>query len=231
MKKTMTLFLVVAMCLMLVACGAKKNNNKAEGDGWKVTADGVLVISNMEDNEIPERLNGNPEAPWHPYRMMIKSVKVEEGITHIGEYGFISCEKAETIELPDSLLQIGDHAFAHCVSLKELTIPENVNFVGYEAFLCCEALEHVVWSPAAMTVGKRTFSGCSALKTVDLPEGVLHIDELAFENCSMLTSLTLPDSLRTFEKDSFQGCTNLVLECSAGTAAEEMAVKHKVPYK
>lgn len=231
MKKLISLLFAVVICLGLSACaGTKAGSNIAHGDGWIVNQDGVLIISEMKSNKIPSYTYSDP-APWHAYRKLIKVIRIEEGITHIGELAFNSCEMAETVELPASLLQIGDKAFTFCSQLKSITIPDGVNFVGEQAFAQCTALETVHWSSAAFSIHKETFSGCSALKNVEIPEGVSYIQNLSFKDCVSLITLSLPVSLQTFEKDSFEGCTDLILKCNAGTAAEEMAIEHGAPYE
>ena len=234
MKKLLALLLAAVMCFSLVACGNGSNKEEAEniatGDGWIVDSAGTLIISDMDMNKIPDYTYSNP-APWHPYRMLIKAIKIEAGITHIGELAFNSCENAETIEFPDTLEQIADKAFTFCTSLKSITIPDNVAYIGTQAFQGCTALETVTWAESAFSMHQKTFSDCTALKNIEIPEGVAYIQNLVFENCVALEAVTLPDSLKTFEQDSFQGCDALVLKCKAGSAAEEMAEKHNVSYE
>lgn len=232
MKKLLALLLAAVMCVSLAACGGNQevDDNIATGDGWIVDKTGTLIVSDMDMNKIPGYSYSDP-APWYPYRMLIKAIKIKEGITYIGELAFNSCEKAETIEFPSTLEQIADKAFTFCTSLKSIAIPDAVNYIGAQAFQGCTALETVIWAKSTFSMREKTFSGCTALKNVEIPEGVTHIYNLAFENCEELETVTLPDSLSTFEQDSFQGCTALVIKCNAGTAAEEMAEKHNVPYE
>lgn len=86
---------------------------------WMIDENGTLVISHMTNNEIPDYSFSVPAA-WHPYRMQIKAIKLEEGITRIGELAFLSCEKAVSIELPASLCEIGDNAFSGCKALESI---------------------------------------------------------------------------------------------------------------
>ena len=230
MKKIIALVLFVTLCLSFAACGAGGNNYKASGDGWFVDENGVLFISEMKDNKIPEYTYSDP-APWYQYRMMINSIKIEEGITHIGSLAFNGCEKAENLELPSTLLQIADKGFTFCSALKSVTLPDSVNYVGLQAFQGCVALESVTWSKEATTIWNGTFTDCSALKTVVLPEGVMHLHREAFKGCTALKTIAMPDSLATFEDDTFVGCTGVKVQCKAGSDAETMAVKHGVDYE
>ena len=40
-------------------------------------------------------------SPWDSYRDSIKTVVVEEGVTHIGNRAFILCENISSVSLPD----------------------------------------------------------------------------------------------------------------------------------
>lgn len=62
----------------------------------------------------------------HFYSATLEKVTIPEGITHIGEYTFSSCEKLSSITLPQSLKEIGAGAFVGTSSLEQIILPENV---------------------------------------------------------------------------------------------------------
>ena len=94
-------------------------------------------------------------APWGNISF-ITDVVIDEGITYIGEWAFVSCDYLKNVSLPSSLTEIGNYAFIRSCRLEninlpyglkkignsalmstaitELTVPETVNEIGYEAF-------------------------------------------------------------------------------------------------
>ena len=94
-------------------------------------------------------------APWGNISF-ITDVVIDEGITYIGEFAFVSCDYLKNVSLPSSLTEIGNYAFIRSCRLEninlpyglkkigncalmstaitELTVPETVNEIGYAAF-------------------------------------------------------------------------------------------------
>lgn len=77
--------------------------------------------------------------PWS----YIKSLKLEEGITIIGEEAFLECSYLHEVEFPSTLTDIKFQAFAYS-GLTSLTIPNTVKEIFYEAFYYCENLKEVI---------------------------------------------------------------------------------------
>ncbi len=73
----------------------------------------------------------------------VKSVKIENGVTGIGDNAFLECSSLTDITIPESVTTIGVSAFAECSSLTDVTIPENVTSIGQEAFTSCSKLTRV----------------------------------------------------------------------------------------
>ncbi len=75
-------------------------------------ATGELIISGtgeMDDYCI--------EGCFEPYRNMIKSITIENGVTSIGDSAFNGCTSLTSIAIPDSVTSIGSYAFYKCTSL------------------------------------------------------------------------------------------------------------------
>ncbi len=113
-------------------------------------ADGVLTISgegvipkfewtSLGDNSI---LYTDEITPWRIFRDEIKTIVIEEGITHIPSGLFTHFYHLENIEFPDSLYWIDGYTFVSS-GIKELVIPETVEYIGYWAFNYSEDLEKV----------------------------------------------------------------------------------------
>jgi len=72
----------------------------------------------------------------------VKSVKIEEGVTTIGDYAFYQCNNLASISLPQSLISIGSYACYECNSLPSFFVPKSVQKVGDWAFASCASLTH-----------------------------------------------------------------------------------------
>ena len=96
---------------------------------------------------------------WDSWRFDITTVNIEEGVTNIGNYAFLSHENlpTENLYLPQTLISIGEHSFRGCYNLTDsLSIPESVTTIGNSAFYS------------------------TSYSNVFIPESVTHIGEKAF---------------------------------------------------
>ena len=157
----------------------------AEGDNltWTFDDNGTLTISGkgaIMDYEY------DSASPWHNYRYDILNIKIENGVTSIGERAFCTCSSLTSITIPDSVTSIGSFAFETCSSLTTITIPDNVTSIGEYAFY-----------------------DCSSLTSITIPDSVTTIESCAFGHCSSLTSITIPDSVTSIESDAFDWCSSL----------------------
>jgi hypothetical protein len=102
-------------------------------------ATGTLTVSGdgaMEDY-------GYSSAPWHPYRIRITSVAIEEGVASIGSYAFSDCSKLTAVTIPSSVASIGSYAFSNCSRLTAVTIPSSTTSIGDSAFYLCSSLASI----------------------------------------------------------------------------------------
>ena len=150
---------------------------------------GKLVISG---NGEMGNLSSESTSAWRPYKLDIKSVVIEEGVSSIGVYAFGYCSFLESISLPEGLTSIGAYAFTHCESLVDINLPDSLLSVGSYAFSSCVALAHIALPEGATTVGLRAFYGCSGLLSVSFPTSMTSMPAETLMNCSSLESLTLP---------------------------------------
>ena len=92
----------------------------------------------------------------------LKSVRIPETVTFIGEGAFRNCINLESVILPDNIKSIESYTFDGCKKLKEITIPSGVSYIGAEAFAGCVACESIVIPASVTVIGKfafRNFSG------------------------------------------------------------------------
>ena len=133
--------------------------------------------------------------PWIYEIKKIKSVVIEDGITHIGGDCFHGCEALTKVSIPNSVKSIGYEAFARCVALTKVSIPNSVNHIAEAAFL-----------------------GCSSLAEVNIPNSITSIENYVFNGCGF-TELTIPSSVKSIGKGAFAACPIEKLNISNGVTS------------
>ena len=81
--------------------------------------------------------------PYGDYNKAIKTVKIQNGVTSIGDYAFDNCTSLTRIEIPSSVTSIGREAFEKCERLTSIEIPSSVTSIGWNAFAYCTSLTDV----------------------------------------------------------------------------------------
>lgn len=119
------------------------------GDCTWTLVDGTLTVSGdgaMPDISEDEMWLIIEDAEWPVYfkpphftmfRDMIEHVIIEDGVTHVGDASFVTCENLKTVTFGDSVESIGAAAFAFCEDLGDVTLPEHVQRIGDGAFIQC----------------------------------------------------------------------------------------------
>ena len=172
------------------------------------------------------------DAPWSSLSSRLKTVRVETGISRIGDYAFYNFVAITALQLPETLQSIGKEAFAGCEGLKSVKLPDSVETLGYNcfggcrgmeelelggrisdfgtyAFDSCESLRQIVFSEGITNIGAYTFHYCYSLEDLVLPNSLLTIGEHAFKNCRGLKSIILGDSVTTIGSFAFESCWDL----------------------
>ncbi|MCQ2560337.1 MAG: leucine-rich repeat domain-containing protein, partial [Clostridia bacterium] len=154
-------------------CGTNAN--------WSLdTNTGVLEIftATADPGQMSDYKIGNPKPPWNSYQNKIKEVKIENGITYIGNYAFYYYTNLTKVSLPESLDTIGQSVFQNC-SFTEVILPTNLTSIKDNAF-----------------------EYCNSLKEITLPESLNSIGAYAFDVCSSLTKVTVLNKAMTFGNSS-----------------------------
>jgi hypothetical protein len=89
---------------------------------WRIENE-TLFISGSGDMK---KLGLMEAAPWNGYSCPFTSVKIEEGITGIGNYSFRAEKKIRSVSIPSTVSKIGTSAFGGC---KNLTTVEIANAI------------------------------------------------------------------------------------------------------
>lgn len=98
---------------------------------YQLTTEGILYLKGCGGTY---HYNSAKTAPWYDEREKIKEVKVEEGITSIGNQLFRNCGNLESVTLPDGVTEIGANAFISCKSLKNINFPKSLMQIKDRAF-------------------------------------------------------------------------------------------------
>ena len=198
----------------------KDESKCGENLTWTLSEDGKLTISGsgaMYDYSVSDY----KYAPWYEQRKSIKSLEIDDNVTHIGNYAFYSCNQITDKEtkLPSNLQSIGEGAFKSS-SIKTVTIPEGVTSAGKEAFSQTKLtkvvlpsslkelsegmfensryLNAVTFSKGLQVIGDSAFSMCVCMNSVEIPEGVTSIGEYAFFSCGAYKTWGADYSCRNF---------------------------------
>ena len=191
---------IIGICVPLSgSCGAEGDNVK-----WSLGCDSVLTITGtgaMADYE------DYTDVPWFDSRESIKEVKIEEGVTNIGDFAFTYGTNIESVDLPGTITKIGRNAFYDCEKLASFVLQENVTNVGYGAFYYSGITESVY--------NKHIFAYMpgSNLEEYIIPEGIEIIAAGAF--IGSISSITLPSTLLDIRDRAFYNCSIETIICKA----------------
>lgn len=132
----------------------------------------------------------------------LKSIKLPEGLTKIGDNAFQNAHSLEYVGFPSTLESIGYSAFSH-TSIISAILPDKCTKIGRTAFSDCSFLKNVKLSDALTEIDDYTFSYCYELRTFKLPEMLEAIGSQAFYNCSHV-AFDFPESLKSIGYCAFQ---------------------------
>ena len=155
---------------------------------WTLDDAGNIVLTGSGSME-----NYSYTGPWET---KVKTVKMSEGITTIGDAAF---------RFNELLTTIGSGSFNECKSLADVTIPDNVTTIVDYAFQYCEALTEVVIPNVVTKIGYRAFAFCTNLKTVTIGSSVTGIINSAFRDVSLTKILSLATTPPKIASGTFQG--------------------------
>ena len=205
---TMLLALAVVFGLAVSVSAAETVDSGICGENvtWTLADGGTLTISGSgQMNDYPY----SSSAPWYGYRVSIKSIVIEDGVTGIGDYAFSGCSSLTSITIPEGMTSIGDRAFYECSSLTSITIPEGVTSIGDWAFYECSSLTSITIPEGVTSIGDRAFYECSSLTSITIPESVTSIGDSVFFGCSSLTYVKIPESVTSIGTTAFCNCSSL----------------------
>lgn len=121
---------------------------------WTLGMDGRLVISGSGTMLDFEQDSNEINDSWLKYRSDIRTVVVNEGVTHIGNRAFENCDRLIEVTLGADVRSIGDDVFNGCTSLLKVTIPEETTTFGAGCFENCTNLSTIYYSGTTQQWGE-----------------------------------------------------------------------------
>lgn len=160
---------------------------------------------------------GDTSVPWISEIKKIKSVVIEEGVTHIGADSFRDCYALTYVSIPNSVKSIGYEAFRECYALTKVAIPNSVNHIAEGAFYGCHSLAEINIPNGITSIENSVFSGC-ALTELTIPSSVKSIGNGAFAGCPF-TEITIPGHVKSVGKYAFSSCPLTKVNISNGVTS------------
>ena len=166
------------------------------------------LCNNIRSVKIPQGVTSIGDYAFYDCRDL-KSVTISQGVTSIGDYAFDTCSALTSVTIPQSVTSIGDHAFAQCWGFLSVTINDATTSIGDSAFGACVALTTLKLGEHITTIGEEAFLNCFKLPEVTIPQSVTSIGRGAFNSCDHMTSVTIEDATTSIGKYAFYDCTSL----------------------
>lgn len=123
---------------------------------WELDSKGLLTISGsgrMYDYQ--DTQDNTPEGQNSPWTVAadgtslfwyVHEIRINYGVTHIGDTAFKYCHYVDEITIPSSVTSIGESAFRNCKNLRSVTIPDTITSIGEDAFRLDENLSVIFFS-------------------------------------------------------------------------------------
>ena len=153
---------------------------------------------------------------------VIRSVKLQAGVSEIGSWAFGKCHNLQVVEIPKTVTSIGYAAFESCHQLTE---------IYYEG--TAEEWKDITIEYANMEIDNATiyynWNGWKELTNVlTLPEMLTKIESEAFAGLNNVDAVRISEKVTEIADDAFAG-TDIVILAPAGSYAEEWAGEHGIP--
>ena len=239
-KKGISALLAVLLLCALLPSIAHADETGISGEvSWSFSGSTLAItgkgaMANYTDEELP---------PWSSYADSITRIRVESGVTRIGDIAFYNCTNVTGVTLPDTLERIGDYAFKNCTSLGYVNFPTSLRGIGNAAFESCEKLTGIRLPEGLTSIGNYAFYRCYGLTSITIPASVssmgmvvfaycggltgaeircpiTKIPDWTFYKCTALTAVSLPDTVTEAGEYSFHECGRLEEIYYAGSSAD-----------
>ena len=216
-KKGISALLAVLLLCALLPITAHADETGVSGDvSWSFSGSTLAItgkgaMANYTDEELP---------PWSSYADSITRIRVESGVTRIGDIAFYNCTNVIGVTLPDTLERIGDYAFKNCTSLGYVNFPTSLRGIGNAAFESCEKLTGIRLPEGLTSIGNYAFYRCYGLTSITIPASVSSMGMVVFAYCSGLTGAEIRCPITKVPDWTFYKCTALAAVSLPDTVTE-----------
>ena len=216
-KKGISALLAVLLLCALLPITAHADETGVSGDvSWSFSGSTLAItgkgaMANYTDEELP---------PWSSYADSITRIRVESGVTRIGDIAFYNCTNVTGVTLPDTLERIGDYAFKNCTSLGYVNFPASLRGIGNAAFESCEKLTGIRLPDSLTTIGNYAFYRCYGLTSITIPASVSSMGMVVFAYCGGLTGAEIRCPITKVPDWTFYKCTALAAVSLPDTVTE-----------
>ena len=185
----------------------------ANGDNLTWTFDSATGTLTISGTGAMENYDDDDSYYCKAYGSQITHVKIEAGVTSIGNYAFYNCSNLVSVSISNSVTNIGEGAFHRCSSLASFAIPESVKIIGGAAFYNTQWYSNQ--PNGCIYIGKILWAYKGSMPAnIEVAEGTISISDYAFffysSNKENLISVTIPASVTHIGEESvFGGCAGL----------------------
>lgn len=246
MKKGLFVFLTLALCLSMAACGGEKTPDEEKthtcaGEQWVVKAEASCTAEGIKEHicscgkvvateTIPLGTHsyvdgtcdscGSMDPDYYPESFGLEFVDIGGGKLRLEGMG--SCTD-EIVVIPEyqgsfRVTEISKKAFLNNKKITAVIIPDSVTTIGEEAFRGCTALASVIIGDGVEMISKSAFSGCENLASVEMGSAVTTMGQAAFSDCDALTAIVIPKTVTKIESYAFSDCDGLTAVNIPGNA-------------
>ncbi len=203
--------------------GYAKSGTYGENITWSYDAGTLRFSGKGNMNNISNGSRGERALWYHSdYRDSITNIVIEEGITSVGSWAFISLVNVTTVTIPSTVTVIQPHAFQNCQGIKCMNLPNGLTAIGVDAFLFMDSCEEFKIDdksdgthPAFYTEDGVLFNNKTLITypqgnkrtSYRVPYGTEELGALSFANTPNLQTVYIPETMikkhgRMFYNDS-----------------------------
>ena len=199
------------------------------GNGVRYVFDkdtGVLTISGT--GAMTDFWAATP-APWSSYAASVRAVKLEEGVTTLGNLALRGCVKLENLSLPTTLTEIGTGNLPTESPMWQSAAAGEIRVDGWLVSYKGTTPQDLRLGDGIRGMANGVFAWDS-VKTAVLPGSLLYVGKDTFLSCDALTDVTIlnPDCIISYTYLPFPQSTTL--HGYKGSTAEAYASKYGNPF-
>ena len=219
------------------ASSVYKSGTCGDAAKWTLYASGVLEITG---EGAMDNYSSASQQPWYKWQDKIKSIRIGDRITSVGNYAFAECTSVTKVIIEDSVTQVGYYSFYGCSGINTIKMPvdldinattEKINLAGdvryHSSFTGCNNVKSIYYTygkTGDMNQRDNTNSSYSyanyysleyintgTLESVTFGSGIAFIISGAFSNAKKLSTVTFYGDAPSFGSNCFYGVTATVL--------------------